>query len=88
MPLLRRLSTNRPIGFGDECKSGGRAGCVDLLHVIRAMQPPPRVHLFGHIHEGYGCETGVRTCIGLRVMVCWLAFIRIGVAATRITCLL
>ena len=42
-----------PIGHGDLCFSGNRAGCVDLLrHVNHRVKPI--CHIFGHIHEGYG----------------------------------
>jgi Icc-related predicted phosphoesterase len=41
-----------PAGHGDLTLQGDRAGCVDLLDAIRRIQP--RLHLFGHIHEGYG----------------------------------
>jgi hypothetical protein len=40
-----------PLGYGDLCATGDRAGCVDLLmsvqHRIR-----PKYHIYGHIHEG------------------------------------
>ena len=42
-----------PLGRGDLCTHGGRAGCYDLLyHVQERVQP--RLHIFGQIHEGYG----------------------------------
>lgn len=42
-----------PVGYGDLCTSKNRAGCVDLLrHVETRIRP--RLHIFGHIHEGYG----------------------------------
>ena len=43
-----------PVGHGDLCKSGLRAGCVDLLTEI-LERVKPTYHIFGHIHEGYGC---------------------------------
>jgi hypothetical protein len=45
-----------PIGHGDECVSGQRAGCVDLLYEIQ-HRIKPKFHVFGHIHEGYGVTT-------------------------------
>jgi len=42
-----------PIGRGDFCHSGVRAGCVNLLHQVQT-RILPRIHLFGHIHESYG----------------------------------
>ncbi len=41
-----------PYGIGDLTARGDKAGCQDLLEVIEKIKP--RVHLFGHIHEGYG----------------------------------
>ena len=39
-----------PVGHGDLCSGGNRAGCVDLLrHVETRIQP--KLHVFGHIHE-------------------------------------
>ena len=42
-----------PAGFGDELYFGERVGCGDLLkEVVHRVNPV--VHIFGHIHEGYG----------------------------------
>ncbi|TNE47114.1 MAG: metallophosphoesterase [Bacteroidetes bacterium] len=42
-----------PYGILDEVVRNPRpVGCRDLLH--RMEQVRPRVHIFGHIHEGYG----------------------------------
>jgi predicted phosphohydrolase len=41
-----------PAGIGDLTLRGERAGCQDLLD--RVLQVKPLLHLFGHIHEGYG----------------------------------
>ncbi len=41
-----------PLGFGDMTARGEAAGCEDLLEAV--MRIKPRLHLFGHIHEGYG----------------------------------
>jgi predicted phosphodiesterase len=49
-----------PLGHGDLCKSGLRAGCVDLLDELQA-RVRPAFHVFGHIHEGYGATTDGRT---------------------------
>lgn len=42
-----------PVGHGDYCCSGVRAGCVDLLKEVQS-RIRPRYHVFGHVHEGYG----------------------------------
>jgi hypothetical protein len=31
-----------------------RAGCLDLLQQVQHRIKPPRLHVFGHVHEGYG----------------------------------
>lgn len=49
-----------PIGHGDLCFHGGRAGCVDLLQTIQG-RVKPQYHVFGHIHEGYGVTTDGNT---------------------------
>lgn len=43
-------------GHGDLTSTGVRAGCVELLNSIR-KRIRPKYHVFGHIHEGYGCTT-------------------------------
>jgi len=49
------LVTHGPsVGHGDLCSSGLRAGCVDLLQEVLERIRPSH-HIFGHIHEGYGC---------------------------------
>lgn len=40
-----------PAGIGDRC-SGGHVGCYDLAAAVSRVKP--RMHVFGHIHEGYG----------------------------------
>jgi len=41
-----------PLKHGDRVISGKNVGCADLSTVISKVKPI--VHLFGHIHEGYG----------------------------------
>jgi len=41
-----------PHGIGDFTASGANAGCEDLLDILQKIKP--RLHVFGHIHEGYG----------------------------------
>ncbi|KAK9496616.1 hypothetical protein O3M35_013099 [Rhynocoris fuscipes] len=45
-----------PIGHGDLCCTGVRAGCVELLATVQ-RRVKPKYHVFGHIHEGYGVST-------------------------------
>lgn len=40
-----------PVGHGDLCCSGVRAGCVELLTTVQ-KRVKPKYHIFGHIHEG------------------------------------
>jgi Icc-related predicted phosphoesterase len=48
-----------PRGHGDALRRGGTAGCDDLLDAVRRVQPC--LHVFGHIHEGYGATHEGRT---------------------------
>jgi Icc-related predicted phosphoesterase len=41
-----------PMGIRDLCANGERVGCEDLLQAIISIKP--RIHAFGHIHEGQG----------------------------------
>jgi Icc-related predicted phosphoesterase len=41
-----------PLGQGDLCYDARRVGCEDLLDRIRVIKP--KIHVFGHIHEGRG----------------------------------
>ncbi|KAF6202153.1 hypothetical protein GE061_004551 [Apolygus lucorum] len=50
------ISHTPPVGHGDLCCSGVRAGCVELLSVVQ-KRIKPKYHVFGHIHEGYGITT-------------------------------
>ncbi len=43
-----------PLGILDRVWGGDRVGCADLLERVRELQP--KVHAFGHIHEGSGIE--------------------------------
>jgi len=45
-----------PLGHGDHCCSGVRAGCVELLSTVQ-NRVKPKYHIFGHVHEGYGITT-------------------------------
>jgi predicted phosphodiesterase len=42
-----------PLGRGDLTSNNVRAGCYDLLVEVQ-KRVKPRVHIFGHIHEGVG----------------------------------
>lgn len=41
-----------PHGILDMTRQYVQAGCEDLLEAVRRVKP--KVHIFGHIHEGYG----------------------------------
>jgi Icc-related predicted phosphoesterase len=46
-----------PLGRGDECNHGNhRAGCEDLLDEVQS-RVKPLIHVFGHVHEGYGVSS-------------------------------
>ncbi len=44
-----------PLAVSVASGRGGRAGCDDLREAVARVAP--RLHVFGHIHEGYGLET-------------------------------
>ncbi len=48
-----------PFGIGDFTAQGDQAGCQDLLEVVEKIKP--KVHIFGHIHEGYGITSSGAT---------------------------
>jgi|ERR1017187_1531289 Icc-related predicted phosphoesterase len=41
-----------PYGILDSVKGVGKLGCEELAKVVQKVSP--RVHIFGHIHSGYG----------------------------------
>ena len=45
------ITHSPPLGFGDLCSTGTRAGCVDLLQSVQT-RVKPKYHVYGHIHEG------------------------------------
>lgn len=45
------ITHSPPLGYGDLCHTGIRAGCVELLSTIQ-QRVKPKYHIFGHIHEG------------------------------------
>jgi hypothetical protein len=46
------LTHSPPRGLGDLSDEGVQCGCELLLQEVLAR--PPRLHVFGHVHEGYG----------------------------------
>lgn len=51
-----------PLGVLDRTVNGTRAGCEELLQRVEIVRP--RIHVFGHIHEGHGIlEKGPTTFI-------------------------
>ena len=60
------LTHGPPAGHGDRGSSGEAAGCGDLLATIRRLAPP--LHVFGHIHEGYGrTREGATHCVNASI---------------------
>lgn len=43
-----------PMGILDDVRSAGHVGCQHLLRAARRSKP--RMHCFGHIHEGWGAQ--------------------------------
>ncbi len=60
-----------PRGHGDMTCRGEAAGCDDLLEAVERVQP--RVHIFGHIHEGAGVTLNGRTTF-INASICDLAY--------------
>ena len=48
-----------PFGIGDRITQGEHVGCKDLLDVVEEVKP--KLHIFGHIHEGYGLRSNRHT---------------------------
>jgi predicted phosphohydrolase len=46
------LTHGPPLGVLDRTSRGDDVGCADLLAAVQRVRP--RLHVFGHIHEGYG----------------------------------
>lgn len=60
-----------PAGILDETWDGRPVGCEDLLR--RVAQVSPRLHAFGHIHEGYGALVQASTLF-VNASVCTLRY--------------
>jgi predicted phosphodiesterase len=65
------LTHGPPQGILDRTFSGEHAGCEELLSAVGARAP--RLHLFGHIHEGYGSERRGAT-LHVNASSCTLAY--------------
>ncbi|KAL8781754.1 MAG: hypothetical protein Q9213_005863 [Squamulea squamosa] len=48
------LTHGPPAGILDETRHGDKVGCEHLLRATRRCRP--RLHCFGHIHEGWGAQ--------------------------------
>ena len=48
-----------PLGHGDRIVRGEEVGCADLLDAVERVRP--RLHIFGHIHEGAGLTRNEHT---------------------------
>ncbi len=53
-----------PRGILDNTPSGELCGCADLRYVVEGINP--RLHVFGHIHNGYGTYQG---CLSKTIFV-------------------
>ncbi|KAI9051947.1 hypothetical protein LZ554_004202 [Drepanopeziza brunnea f. sp. 'monogermtubi'] len=54
-PSVGIVMTHKPPrGILDGCADGQQMGCGDLIRAVGRARP--RMHCFGHIHEGYGAE--------------------------------
>jgi predicted phosphohydrolase len=48
-----------PFRYGDKTTWGEHVGCQDLLDAVERIKP--KLHIFGHIHEGYGFRSNKHT---------------------------
>ncbi|KAL8757018.1 MAG: hypothetical protein Q9199_002528 [Rusavskia elegans] len=48
------LTHGPPAGILDQTRRGDKVGCEHLLRAVRRCRP--RLHCFGHIHEGWGAQ--------------------------------
>lgn len=48
-----------PYGVGDITYRAGNVGCQDLLDAVRKIKP--KLHVYGHIHPGYGSVQSLGT---------------------------
>jgi Icc-related predicted phosphoesterase len=55
------LITHGPPAGGGGVKDGKDLGCADLSDAVARLRP--HVHLFGHVHEGYGISSRDQTVL-------------------------
>ena len=60
-----------PQGIHDFTSDGEHAGCADLLAAVMRIQP--RLHVFGHIHEGWGRTSEMHTTF-INASICTLDY--------------
>jgi Icc-related predicted phosphoesterase len=52
-----------PYGYLDETMDSDHVGCEELAdRVLNQLTAPPRLHIFGHIHGGYGVTAVNHNC--------------------------
>ncbi len=62
-----------PMGILDRTASGEQVGCEELRDRIAGMSAPPKLHVFGHIHEARGTHKTPRTTY-VNASVCDLSY--------------
>ena len=61
-----------PRGYGDiTMREGEEAGCENLMAAIKRVRP--RLHVYGHIHEGYGLREADGTTF-INASICTLQY--------------
>ena len=71
------LTHGPPAGILDTDSTGNRLGCPHLRD--RVLEVQPQVHIFGHMHEGYGMEShGKTTYVNTSICGRWETEIRDG----------
>lgn len=62
-----------PMGILDRTAGGEHVGCEELRDRLARMSAPPKVHVFGHIHEARGIHPGEKTTF-INASICDLAY--------------
>lgn len=65
------LTHGPPMGVLDEVVGGEQVGCEELLPALDRVAP--HLHVFGHIHEGYGSQRRNRT-LHVNASICTVGY--------------
>lgn len=63
------LTHNPPYTILDRSSGGAQLGCRDLFDIV-TTSIKPKLHLFGHVHAGYGQLTDINQTIFANASLC------------------